>query len=401
MRLKRPDKLYRLMGVLNLMRILHTSDWHLGRIFHGVHLTDDQAHLLDQLVRLVGEEKPQAVIISGDIYDRSVPPTEAVKLLDEVLSRLLLDCRAPVILIPGNHDSPERLGFGTRLLARQGLHIAGDPGGEPSPVVIHDQHGPVYIYPVPYSDPAVVRERTGDPEVHDHDRAAAAVIGRLSAGLPAGARSVLVAHAFVAGGEESESERPLSVGGAGTVSPAHFSPFSYVALGHLHRPQCTGGDHIRYSGSLMKYSFSETAHRKSVTLAEIDRNGKTATREFSLSPRRDVRCVEGLLEDLLSGPRGGESREDYIRVTLKDQGAILDAMGKLRGVYPNVLHIERRFLAAAGDLRGPGDHRNLSEADLFSSFFEQVAGEPLTAGQAEIFADTVEGLYRKDREVQG
>lgn len=383
------------------MRILHTSDWHLGRIFHGVHLTDDQAHILDQFVKLVSEVKPEAVLVAGDIYDRSVPPAEAVKLLDEVLTQVLLDCRVSVILIPGNHDSPERLGFGTRLLALQGLHIAGQLDKNITPIGIRDSNGPVYIYPVPYADPPVVRERLEVQDVHDHDRAMAAVIGQLTAHIPRGGRSVLVTHAFVAGGEESESERPLSIGGTGTVSSSRFMPFNYIALGHLHRPQNTGGEHIRYSGSLMKYSFSEAGHRKSVTLVEIDGNGKTAVEEIFLSPRRDVRCIEGFLDDILAGPKNRESREDYLKVVLKDSGAILDAMGKLRNVYPNVLHIERPFLTMGGDLRGPGgDHRSLSEIDLFSSFFEQVAGVPLSGEQLGIFTDTVESLYRQEREVQ-
>ncbi|MHB8156104.1 MAG: exonuclease SbcCD subunit D [Desulfocucumaceae bacterium] len=383
------------------MKILHTSDWHLGRIFHGLHLTEDQAYTLDQFVRLVGEERPEAVLIAGDIYDRSVPPTEAVKLLDEVLSRILIDYRVPVILISGNHDSPERLGFGTRLLARQGLHITGQLEKRPAPVEIYDKYGPVYIYPVPYSDPPIARERLEIQDIHDHDRAMASIISQLDRQIPPGARSVLVTHAFVAGGVESESERPLSIGGAGTVRSSHFSSFSYVALGHLHRPQCTGGEHIRYSGSLMKYSFSEADHRKAVTIVEIDGSGKTAAREISLSPRRDVRCLEGYLDEILAGPRSREGREDYLRVTLKDSGAILDAMGKLRQVYPNVLHIERPFLSPAGKLKGPGgDHLKLSEADLFASFFDQVAGVPLSAEQSDFFAGTVERLYRQEREVR-
>lgn len=383
------------------MRILHTSDWHLGRIFHGVTLTDDQAYILDQFVELTADAKPDVVLIAGDIYDRSLPPVEAVKLMDETLSRILLDCRVPVILIAGNHDSPQRVGFGARLLARQGLHIAGDLGKNIDPVIIHDQDGPVYIYPVPYADPPVVRERLAAEGIHDHDGAMALITARLAAGIPTGARSALVGHAFVAGGEESESERRLSIDGTVTVSPAHFLPFHYIALGHLHRPQRMGEEKIRYSGSLMKYSFSEAGHRKSVSLVEMDRNGKTYVEEVLLTPRRDVRCLEGFLEEILAGPVNDENRHDYLKVTLKDSGALLDAIGKLRSVYPNVLHIERPFLDSGGELRGPGgDHRMLSEADLFSSFFEQVAGISLTSSQLKIFADTVENLYRMEREGQ-
>ena len=381
------------------MRILHTSDWHLGRIFHGVHLTDDQSYILDQFVKLVGDTKPDVILIAGDIYDRSVPPAEAVKLLDEVLSNILIDHGVPVIMIAGNHDSPERLEFGTRLLARQGLHLIGQLSGL-APVVLHDAHGPVYFCPLPYAEPAVVRERLADTAAIDHEWAMHSLVNNSIKTLPSEARRVAIAHAFVAGGEVSESERPLSVGGTGTVDAACFQPFHYTALGHLHQPQ-NNGSSIRYAGSLMKYSFSEAAHTKTVTLVEMDGVGKTTLEEISLTPRQDVRCLDGFIGDILTGPQNGESRDDYLMVTLQDTGAILDAIGKLREVYPNVLHIERPHLTVGGELRGPGgDHRHLSEIDLFASFFEQVTGAPLGDGQAGAFAETVEELYRREREAQ-
>lgn len=382
------------------MKILHTSDWHLGRIFHGIHLTGDQSAILDQFVNLVRDEKPDVVLIAGDIYDRSVPPTEAVKLLDEVLSRVLLDHKVPVIMIAGNHDSPERLGFGTRLMAQQGLHIIGQLSNSLAPVIVCDSYGPVYFCPLPYAEPSVVRDRFAEPEATSHDRAMLTLVKRAFSSIPQGARAVALAHTFLAGGEGSESERPLSIGGAGTVDAAYFQPFHYTALGHLHRSQHTGSEHIRYAGSLMKYSFSEAGHRKSVTLVEMDGSGKTAVQEISLTPRRDVRCLEGFIDELLSGPQGGENREDYIMVTLKDTGPILDAVGKLREVYPHVLHIERPHLLVGGELRGPaGDHRRLSEMDLFSSFFQQVTGDPLSGEQGRAFAETVDALYQREREV--
>ncbi|MDD4767502.1 MAG: exonuclease SbcCD subunit D [Desulfotomaculaceae bacterium] len=383
------------------MRILHTSDWHLGRIFHGVYLTEDQAHVLQQFIQLVAEARPDVILITGDIYDRSVPPAEAIKLLDETLSRILMDYRAPIILIAGNHDSPDRLGFGARLLARQGLHLVGQLTDRLAPVVINDAHGPVYFCPAPYAEPPLVRERLLAPEAVNHEQAMLSLIRHLSASIPAGARRVLLAHAFAAGGEESESERPLSVGGSGTVSAALFAPFNYAALGHLHQPQKVGGEHVRYAGSLLKYSFSETSHQKSVTLVEMDGAGHTALETVSLTPRRDVRRLEGYFTDILSGPASGESRDDYIMVTLRDTGPIMDAIGKLRQVYPNVLHLERPDLTAGGQLRGPGgDHRRLNETELFSSFFAQVTGTPLSVAQNKAFAETLEKFYRQEREVR-
>ncbi|AGL02107.1 exonuclease SbcCD subunit D [Desulfoscipio gibsoniae] len=379
------------------MRFIHTADWHLGRIFHGVHLTDDQAYILEQFVRLVGDIKPDAVVIAGDVYDRSVPPHEAVQLLDEVLYRIIMDCRVPVLIIAGNHDSSQRLGFGHRLLARQGLYITGQLNTGFVPVVIEDAHGPVYFCPVPYIEPPVVRELLGMRDVQEHDGAMAAVVGRWTSRVPPGGRKVALAHTFVAGGEESESERPLSIGGADRVPAAHFQAFNYTALGHLHKSQAAGGEHIRYAGSLMKYSFSEAAHNKSVTLVELDALGNVTWEALSLSPRRDVRCIDGYLSDILAETPGGDSKEDYIMVTLRDSGAILDAIGKLREVYPNVLHIERPYLTSGGALRGPGgDHRRLSEMDLFTSFFQQVSGEELSPEQQKVLARTVEQIYRQD-----
>lgn len=383
------------------MRILHTSDWHLGRIFHGTYLTGDQAHVLQQFIQLAGEARPDVIVITGDIYDRSVPPTEAINLLDETLSRILMDYKVPVILITGNHDSPDRLGFGARLMARQELHLIGQLTDRLKPVVINDQYGPVYFCPAPYAEPPLVRERLLAPGAVNHEQAMLSLIQHLSAPIPAGARKVVLAHAFVAGGEESESERPLSVGGSGTVSASFFEPFNYAALGHLHQPQQAGSEHVRYAGSLLKYSFSEASHRKSVTLVEMDGDGKTSFETISLTPRRDVRRLEGYFTDILAGPGNGENRDDYIMVTLRDTGPIMDAIGKLRQVYPNVLHLERPGLTAGGELRGPGaDHRRLNEADLFSSFFEQVTGTPLSDEQDKAFAEILEQFYRQEREVR-
>ncbi len=382
------------------MRILHTSDWHLGRIFHGVHLTDDQAHLLDRFVELVNDARPDVILIAGDIYDRSVPPTDAVDLLDDVLSRILLDYKVPVILIAGNHDSPERLGFGTRLLARQGLYVISEVSKDLTPVAIPDAGGPVYFCPLPYAEPPVVRERLAVPDAPNQQQALQSMINHVVRQIPSDKRKVGLAHAYVAGGAESESERPLSIGGSSQVNTTCFQPFHYTALGHLHQPQNAGGASIRYAGSLMKYSFSEATHRKSVTMVEMNDTGKITQEEITLTPRRDVRRLEGNLTDILSGPQSGESKEDYIMVTLKDPGAVYDAIGKLRTVYPNVLHIERPHMTNTGELSGPsGDHRGRSETDLFSDFFAQITGEPLSRQQTELVAETMDTVLRQEREV--
>ena len=388
----------RLASVRSTMRFLHTADWHLGRLFHGVNLTEDQRHLLEGLLRLASESRVDAVLVAGDIYDRAVPPAEAVDLLDEVLSRLVLDLRVPVVLIAGNHDSPQRLSFLSRLLESNRLHVLGALHRDAEPIVVEDGSGPVCIHAIPYADPAAVRGWLGCDDVHDHEAALRKVVARIQTPARRG-RSILVAHAFVAGGEASESERPLSVGGAFTVSPEVLSGFDYVALGHLHRPQCVGTEALRYSGSLMKYSFSEASHKKAVLLVEMDAQGRCRAEAVSLSPRRDLRVVEGHLSEILAGPGAGESREDYIAVRLRDTDMIFDVMGKLRQVYPNVLHVERLGRNAEGAEAGRRvDHRKMSEDEIFRTFYREVAKEELTERQASLLASVVEGLRKAERE---
>ena len=377
------------------MRLLHTADWHLGRILHGARLIDDQAHILDQIVQVAREARPDAVLIAGDVYDRAVPPPEAVELLDDVLCRLVIDLGLPVIVIAGNHDSPQRTGFGARILGRQKLHVAG-AFGPPQPVVLEDRHGHVTIWPLPYADPPVARAAFEDEAIATHDHAMTAAVGRMTNG---GGRAVLMAHAFVDGGAECESERPLSVGGSGAVSGAQFAGFAYVALGHLHRPQAAGGAGVRYAGSPLKYSFSEVDHAKSLTLVEIDAAGQAAVELVPLSPRRDLRILEGALAELTAGGLRG-AREDYLLVRLTDDGPVYDAMARLRQTYPNVLHIERTRLSAAsaGSGEGAARHRRLGPVDHFAAFFRYVEGEDLTEAQRQVLAATVDGLLRAERE---
>jgi exonuclease SbcD len=382
------------------MRLLHTSDWHLGRLFHGVHLTEDQAHVLDQLVALVGDSAPDVVVIAGDVYDRSVPPTDAVALLDDTLTRIAVGRRTPVVMIAGNHDSPDRIEFGRRLMASSGVHVFGGPSGRIEPVVFQDEHGPVSLVALPYGEPSTVRSAFADEAIKDHQGAMAAMLAAARANLAGARRRVVVAHAFVSGGLECESERPLSVGGAASVSVDSFDGFDYVALGHLHRPQALGSERIAYSGSLLKYSFSEVSHRKSVSLVDIDAAGHVRVERIALSPRRDVRSVRGSLGEVLAGPGAGESRDDYVAVELTDRDAILDAMGRIRAVYPNCLHVDRSafFGAAAAEHAAAGDRRHRTDCELFEDFVREVTGEPMTEPERAALQEAVESLARRERE---
>lgn len=381
------------------MRILHTADWHLGRSFFGVLLTEDQARVLEQLVTLIRDWKPHVVVVAGDVYDRAAPPAEAVALLSETLSRIVLDLKVPVIMIAGNHDSPERLQYASPLLAREGLYMVGDLTADPVAVTLRDDHGPVHFYALPYAEPPLVRERLGDASLTDHNRAMRALIDRVRAAHPVGERSVVIAHAFVAGSTESESERPLSVGGSAAVEPGVFRGFDYVALGHLHRPQRAGADYIQYAGSLLKYSFSEADHQKAVTLVELNEQGLSRLEQVFLAPRRDVRVIKGRLAEILRAGATDPRRDDYLLVDIVDTDAILDPMGKLREVYPNVLHLERSGLLAAGSqAAGARDYRKLRDSDLFAAFYRDVTGEDLSPKQAAAYAKVVERVRAKERE---
>lgn len=382
------------------MRFLHTSDWHLGRIFHGVHLTNDQAHLLNQFLECVQDTQPDAIVLAGDVYDRAVPPTEAIELLDDTLSQIILDYHVPIILIAGNHDSPERLGFGNKLLSRQGLHVAGTLTGVPQPIILEDEHGPVYFLPFTYAEPALVRERLDEPEASDHEQALELMIRQALRQVPENSRKVAIAHAFIAGGLTTDSERPLSIGGSGMVSAAVFEPFHYTALGHLHNSQKAGAEHIRYPGSLMKYSFAEANQTKGINLVEINSQGDARIESLALSPKRDVRILEGYFQEILKNATSLGNSEDYLQIVLKDTDPILDAMGQLRSVFPNVLAIDRPHLSTASVLSGPtADHRKLSEKQLFASFFEQMTEQALTEEQDVEFSGILEEVFRDIREV--
>lgn len=378
------------------MKFLHTADWHLGRIFHQLHLTDDQAQVLDQIVDVAGAEKVDAVIVAGDLYDRAVPPPEAVALLDRIWQRLTSELNLPVIAIPGNHDSATRIGYGSQLLEKSGLHIVASFDRALKPICI----GGVEFYALPFAEPAEVRAWTGDPQVKDHASAVSCCIEKMRPHFSPDRPRVLVAHAFAAGArKESDSERPLSVGGAGTVPVEIFDAFHYTALGHLHAPQKIS-ERCLYSGSPMKYSFSEAEHQKSVTIVEIDDAGSVSTQLIPLAAQRDVRNLEGKLAELIAAAPDDQNRDDYLRVILTDEGALLNAIGRLREVYPNVLQLERRFLSsnAESDAAKVAKRKQATESELFESFFSEILETEPTSSETALFEQTLEDLRKEASE---
>lgn len=383
------------------MRFIHTSDWHIGRQLHNQSLLEDQAYVLDQIVILAEQHSVDAVIIAGDIYDRSIPPASAVALLDEVLNRLITELGLQVLMIAGNHDGHERLGFAAKQMAESGLHIIGPLQADLTPIRFTSPSGDAYFYPLPYAEPATVRQvfeaDAKGLSVSSHEEAMALLLEQVRSHDSQGLPKVVVSHCFLDGGSESESERPLSIGGADKISPRLFSEFDYVALGHLHGPQYKGSEHVRYSGSILKYSFSEQHQHKSVTLVDIAAQTPAQIQLLPLTALRDVRIIEGELAHLLDLGKTDAKREDYLMVRLLDKHAILDAMGKLRSVYPNVLHLERTGLMAGEQAVALNrDHIKKGEMAMFRDFFSQVSGEELSDAQQTVMDEILTKLHRDE-----
>ena len=378
------------------LRLLHTSDWHLGRTFFEESLLPDQAWVLDRLVDALRETRPDALVIAGDIYDRAVPSGDAVALLDDILVRIA-GLGIPVIAIAGNHDSPERLSFGSRLLEGSRVHLRGALTGVATPVAIP---GKGFVYAVPFVDPEVVRGITGDEALRGHAAATERVLAE--ARQDAAVRdlpTVLVAHAFVQGALETpDSERPISVGTAGSVPVGTLAGFDYAALGHLHGPQEVAPG-VRYSGSLLKYSFAEAGHEKGAFLVEVER-GLARVEAVPLGQKRDVARIQGKIADLLVRSDLARHQGDLLEVTLEDEGYVVDARSKLQARFPHVLNVRRTALTPGGEgsfmtrvAGAAGD-----DQALFRAFLETVISAPPTGPQAACFADAVDAVARKERE---
>jgi len=375
------------------MRFIHTSDWHLGRILHGVSLLEDQVSLLSEIEKLVVDFRPELLLISGDLYDRSIPPVDAIETLDAFLTHLVIDRSVQAVIIPGNHDSAGRLSFASRLLESKGLHLAGSLE-RMAALDFQDKHGKVTIFPIPYAVPAEIDGASC------HDDALAEQVRRLRAGRKL-SRSVALAHCFVAGGTVSESERELCVGGSGQVRKENFDSFSYAALGHLHAPQTISSEKIRYSGSLFKYSFSEAGHKKGVVCVDMDANGGVKAEFMPLRPKRDLRRLRGQFKDLLIGKGDSGSKSDYIEFTLLDRGPVLDAMGRLRETYPNALHV-RREADFWVPQEGPGkvDPARVDPVVLFSNFLKDTTNEPLSPKERPIFVEALKAALASEEGVE-
>lgn len=378
------------------MKFIHTADWHLGKIVHGVHMTDDQRHALLQFIEIIEEEKPDAVVIAGDLYDRSVPPTEAVELLDEILYTINVKMKIPIVAISGNHDSAERLSFGSSWYRHSQLYIHGKLTKTCEPVHIKG----VNFYCVPYAEPGTVRHVFEDESIHSHQEAMRRITGAIEEKLNPNEPNVLVGHAFVLGGKTSDSERVLSVGGSGCVTADLFDAFDYTALGHLHSPDAIRHPKVYYSGSLLKYSFSEAKQNKSLSIVEMREDGNFEIRYRSLTPKYDMREISGTMEELLDVTfYQNQKVDDYLKITLNDEGSLIDPINRLRQVYPNVLHLERKWDLT--DLRRKKSYSSVkderkSEIDLFETFYQEMTDREFDSQKQELMVSVIEAVKKEE-----
>ena len=378
------------------MKFIHTADWHLGKIVHGVHMTEDQRHALLQFIEIIEEEEPDAVVIAGDLYDRSVPPTEAVELLDEILYTINVKMKIPIVAISGNHDSAERLSFGSSWYRHSQLYIHGKLTKACEPVHIKG----VNFYCVPYAEPGTVRHVFEDESIHSHQEAMRRITGAIEEMLNPNEPNVLVGHAFVLGGKTSDSERVLSVGGSGCVTADLFDAFNYTALGHLHSPDAIRHPKVYYSGSLLKYSFSEAKQNKSLSIVEMKEDGNFDIRYRSLTPKYDMREISGTMEELLDVTfYQNQKVDDYLKIILNDEGSLIDPINRLRQVYPNVLHLERKWDLT--DLRRKKSYSSVkderkSEIDLFETFYKEMTDREFDSQKQELMVSVIEAVKKEE-----
>ena len=411
------------------MRFLHTADWHLGRIFYGQYLTDDQAHVLEnQFFSILKDEKIDGILLAGDVFDRAVPPIEAIELWDSIITRLAMDYKVPLFVVSGNHDGAERLEVGRSMLSRSGIHIWGSPHHALQPFEFEGADGKVAICPMPFSEPRRIGDALGlgaivskpvdidmsedslfsyvetdeqEPaslNLHNYDQMYQAWSDYLFKQVPKGMRSIAISHAFVMGGDVGGSERTLSIGGSEQVHPQVYKDFHYTALGHLHGPQRMGADYIRYSGSPLKYSFDEHTQKKSFTIVDMNTKGQVDISTIPVDAKRDVVILEGYFEDLLNNKElQTKHKDDYVQARLLDTMPIMDGMAKLRQVYHRCMTIDLvgRMATPMADM-DEAVFKELNERELFNQFAKTVWKEPLTEREQQYINSVWDRILKED-----
>ena len=374
------------------MKLIHLSDLHIGKRVNEVSMIDDQEYILQQILRIIDEEKGDAVLIAGDVYDKSVPSAEAVTLFDDFLCELA-QRKVPTLIISGNHDSPERLAFGNRLMEESGIHISPVYDGSVSTITLSDEHGDVDFWLLPFLKPAHVKRYFPDADIESYTDACRVAVEHM--GIDTTIRNVLLTHQFVTGASTCESEE-ISVGGSDNVEASVFADFDYVALGHIHGPQNIGTNKIRYCGTPLKYSFSEEHHHKSVTVVNLNAKGELNLELRPLTPKHDLRSIRGTFAELTDKAfYDGTATDDYLRIILTDEEDVPEAIGQLRVIYPNIMKLtyDNTLTRTNQIIDGAVDVQRKSPLELFDELYELQNNQSMSDEQRNFMLELIESIW--------
>lgn len=377
------------------MKIMHLSDLHIGKKVNEYSMLQDQIYILKEILQIIDDEKVETVIIAGDVYDRSLPPNEALELFDEFLYQLS-GRNVNVFVISGNHDSPERISYGGRMMTENKIFLSPVYDGNVKPITLNDDYGEVNFYLLPFIRPADIRRYFPDENIENYTDAVKVAIDNMNVDF--NERNILVTHQFVTGAELSESE-DIIVGGTDNVSGEVFDGFDYVALGHIHREQTVGKDNIRYCGTPLKYSFSEAKHIKSVTILDFNDKGNIEYSKIPLTPFRDMREIRGTYYELtLKSSYESTNTEDYLHITLTDEEDIPDAIGKLRSIYPNIMKLDYDNLRTrgSGTVDAIENIESKSPFELFAELFKQQNNQDMSEEQEEIMRNLIDKIWEEN-----
>lgn len=378
------------------MRFLHLSDLHLGKRVNEFSMLEDQAYILKEILNIIDEQKVEAVLIAGDVYDKVIPSAEAVRLLDDFLTRLAAR-ELPVFLISGNHDSAERVAFGSRLMSSRQIYLSPVFESDVEPITVSDRYGEINIYMLPFVKPSLVKRVYPEEEIITYQDAVNAAVQHMQ--IDTDKRNILLAHQFVTGAARCDSEE-MSVGGLDDVDAAIFDGFDYVALGHLHGPQKIGKETVRYSGTPLKYSFSEANHKKAAVIVDMEEKGTVNIQQIPLVPKHDMREIRGTYMEVTALDFYKDMKtDDYLHITLTDEEDVPDAIGKLRTIYPNIMKLSYDNLRtrAAVTVRGTAEVEEKSPMELLKEFYELQNNQPMTDEQEEIARGMMEEIWEDER----
>lgn len=378
------------------MKLIHLSDLHIGKRVNEVSMIGEQEYILDQILNIVDEEQPGAVLISGDVYDKSVPSAEAVTLFDDFLFRLA-ERNRQVLIISGNHDSAERLAFGGRLMEGKGIHLAPAYNGSVAPITLQDAYGDIHFWLLPFLKPIHVKRFYPDAGIETYTDACRVAVEQMN--MDVTARNVLLTHQFVTGSVTCDSEE-ISVGGSDNVDAAVFADFDYVALGHIHGPQNIGTERIRYCGTPLKYSFSEAGHKKSVTVVELEKKGSFRMHTVPLIPAHDLREIRGTYEEVTARSfYENTAVEDYLHITLTDEEDVPEAVARLRVIYPNLMKLsyDNTRTRSNATIDCAVDVQSKSPLELFGELYALQNNQPMSETQQEFMGKLIESIWEDEK----